>query len=144
MEAMLYVDYQISTTFFDNHIEVEQESDQVIDFQEANDTLKALEYDYIFYDTPQLWEEDQIFSTRILMTVDGERYFDRTVNIVQLNYLIQLGKINFKRQKVDDEFTQYRLLNIQKQLEKQFQQASTLTLEEFLDHKTNYLGDDNE
>lgn len=144
MEAMLYVNYQISTTFFNNDIKVKQNSDQLKNFHKADFLLRELEKEYIPYDCPYIWRKLHIFSVRILMTIDGKRYFDQTINIVQLNYLIQLDKINFKRQKVDDEFTQYRLLNIQKQLEKQFLEISTLTLEEFLAHKTNYLGDDNE
>lgn len=140
MRNMLYIDYQISTTFFDGHIEVEQESDQMIDFQEANKTLKEYENDYIFYDTPQLWNEDHIFSTRIFMTIDGERYFDRTINIVQLKYLAQWDELEVEKQQAD-EFTKRRLSTIQKDLENRFQQANALTLEEFLTHKENYLGD---
>lgn len=141
---MLYVNYQISTTFFNNDIKVKQNSDQLKNFHKADFLLRKLEKEYIPYDRPYIWRKHHIFSVRILMTIDGKRYFDQTINIVRLNYLIQLDKINFKRQKVDDEFTQYRLLNIQKQLEKQFLEVSTLILEEFLAHKTNYLGDDNE
>ena len=140
---MLHINYQISTTFFDGHIEIEQESDQVIDFQEAEKTLEEYENDYIFYDTPELWNEDHIFSVRIFMIVDGKRHFDRTINIVQLKYLAQWDELEIEKQETD-EFTQRRLSIIQKDLENQFQQASTLTLEEFLTHKTHYLGDTHE
>lgn len=51
MKSMLYINYQISTIFFDEHIEVEQKSAQAIGFQEINQTLKALVFksNYLTY-----------------------------------------------------------------------------------------------
>lgn len=137
---MLYINYQISITFFDGHTEIEQESDQVLNVQEANQILKVLERDYILYNTSELWNRNHIFSINIFMAIDGERYFDQTINIVQLKYLIQWDKLELEKQRVD-EFTQYRFSVIQKELKKQFHQTKTLTLDAFLTHKTEYLTD---
>lgn len=131
--------YHVVTTFFDNRVLYKTYNEEFASKEELESCLNELEKYSLNYGLTWLWKNKKIFSVRIRVIINGVRYLDKTINIVQIKISNQLKELSRQFSMATDRFTKKRLLKGENILNKEMEEAKKITLDYFREH---YLDSD--